>query len=85
VNLDFRYTTALAATNACNVVPARSLGVTDARVIAVGGATPAARSMVVVRASRTDADAMPPLLPRVVDAAGVALLTSWIKGLSSCN
>jgi uncharacterized repeat protein (TIGR03806 family) len=85
VNLDFRYTTALAATNACNVVPARTLGVTDARVIAVGGVTPAARSMVVVRANRTDADAMPPLLPRLVDAAGVALLTSWIDGLTSCN
>jgi uncharacterized repeat protein (TIGR03806 family) len=85
VNLDFRYTTPLANTNACNVAPVRDLGVADARLIAVGGATPAQRSMIVVRAGRADAEAMPPLLPRTVDAAGVQLLSDWIASLTSCT
>jgi mono/diheme cytochrome c family protein len=85
VNMDLRYGTPLASTNACEVVPARSLGIANARLIAVGGTDPAARSLLVARPSRTDADAMPPLLPRTVDAAGVALLASWVNSLASCN
>jgi hypothetical protein len=85
VNMDLRYTTPLASTNACDVAPARPLGVTNARLIAVGGTDPASRSMIVARANRTDADSMPPLQPRLVDAAGVALLTSWVNSLASCN
>jgi uncharacterized repeat protein (TIGR03806 family) len=85
VNLDLRHTTALASTNACEVMPVRNLGVANARIIAVGGTDPAARSMLVLRPGRNDADAMPPLLPRVVDPAGVALLTSWVNSLTSCN
>jgi uncharacterized repeat protein (TIGR03806 family) len=82
VNLDFRFTTPLASTNACEVAPVNDLGVANARLIAVGSA---ARSIVAVRPSRTDSTSMPPLQPRVVDAAGVALLTSWINSLASCN
>jgi hypothetical protein len=67
------------------VAPARTLNVSNARLIAVGGADPASRSMIVVRANRSDADSMPPLQPRVVDAAGVALLSSWVNSLASCN
>jgi uncharacterized repeat protein (TIGR03806 family) len=85
VNLDLRYSTSLAGTNACNVAPVRDLGVADARLIAVGGTTPAQRSLLVVRAGRADAEAMPPILPRVVDAAGVQLLGDWINSLTSCN
>ena len=85
VNFDLRYTTALAATNACDVTPVRDLGVASARLIAVGGANPAARSMIVLRASRADAESMPPLQPRVVDAAGVTLLSDWVNSLGSCN
>ena len=85
VNMDLRYGTPLASTNACEVVPARSLGIANARLIAVGGTDPAARSLLVARPSRTDADAMPPLLPRTADAAGVALLASWVNSLASCN
>ena len=85
VNLDFRYTTALANTNACEVVPLRGLGVSGARVIAVGGTDPASRSMIVARTGRTDADSMPPFQPRVVDAPGVTLLTSWVNSLVACN
>ena len=85
VNLDLRYTTPLASTNACEVVPVNSLGVANARIIAVGGSNPAARSMVAVRAARTDSTSMPPMQPRSVDSAGVTLLSDWINGLTSCN
>jgi uncharacterized repeat protein (TIGR03806 family) len=84
VNMDFRYTTPLASTNACEVVPQRDLGIANARVIAVG-ANAADRSLIVQRANRTDADAMPPMLPRRVDSAGVTLLQNWVNGLTSCN
>jgi hypothetical protein len=77
-----RYTTPLANTNTCEVAPTNDLGVANARLIAVGAA---ARSLVAVRSSRTDSTSMPPFQPRVVDAAGVAVLTSWINGLASCN
>jgi uncharacterized repeat protein (TIGR03806 family) len=82
-NLDFRYTTTLANTNACNALPqAGDLGIANARIIATGDA---ARSVVVARANRRDAQAMPPLASTIVDQAGVALLTSWVNALSTCN
>ena len=60
----------------------RTLGVANARLIAVGGADPAvALDDRGKRPNRTDADSMPPLQPRVVDAAGVALLASWVNSL----
>jgi uncharacterized repeat protein (TIGR03806 family) len=85
VDMDLRYTTALASTNTCDVVPANSLGVSNARRIAIGGSTPAARSLVVVRPGLANADSMPPFQPRLVDAAGVQLLTQWVNSLASCN
>jgi uncharacterized repeat protein (TIGR03806 family) len=85
VGMDLRYTTPLANTNACEVAPARSLGVANARLIAVGGTDAASRSLIVLRPNRTDVDSMPPLQPRVADAAGVALLASWVNQLASCN
>jgi hypothetical protein len=41
--------------------------------------------MIVVRASLTDSNSMPPMQPRVVDAAGMQLLTDWTNSLASCN
>jgi uncharacterized repeat protein (TIGR03806 family) len=82
-DLDFRYTTALSATNACDITPTLSnLGITDARIIAPGSA---ARSVAVARVNRLGADAMPPLSKHVIDTAGVQLLTDWVNGLASCN
>jgi hypothetical protein len=81
--MDLRYTTALSSTNACNAQPQSGdlgLGV-NARLIAPGSAT---NSIVVNRANRRDANAMPPLGSTKVDTAGVALLTSWINSLSGC-
>jgi uncharacterized repeat protein (TIGR03806 family) len=81
--LDLRYTTVLSATNTCDLPPqAGDLGLTNARIIAPGAAN---RSVLVARASRRDAQAMPPLASTVVDAAGVDLLTRWVNSLSSCN
>ena len=86
VDMDLRYTTALADTHVCDVVPTRGdLGVANARRLAIGGTDAASRSLIVVRPSKTDSTSMPPLQPRVVDAAGVALLQSWVNSLTSCN
>ncbi len=83
VNLDLRYTTALANTNACDVVPdSGDLGIAMARIIAPGDA---ARSVLVARTNRRDADGMPPLGSTIVDGEGVTLLTDWVNGLPNCN
>jgi hypothetical protein len=81
--MDLRYTTPLNATNACNALPqAGDLGIgANARLIAPGSA---ANSIVVNRANRRDSNGMPPLASNQVDAAGVALLTQWIDGLTGC-
>jgi hypothetical protein len=82
-DLDFRYTTALANTNACDITPTLgNLGITNARIIAPGSA---ARSVTVARVNRVGMDAMPPLSRHMIDTAGVQLLTSWIDGLANCN
>jgi uncharacterized repeat protein (TIGR03806 family) len=83
-DMDLRYTTALAATNACNVTPqSGDLGLgASARLIAPGSAT---TSLMTNRMNRRDAFAMPPLASNVVDAAGVALMTEWINGLAGCQ
>jgi mono/diheme cytochrome c family protein len=82
-SMDFRYTTALNLTNACNVSPSSGdLGIgVNARLIAPGSA---ANSIVVNRANRRDGEAMPPLGSNQIDTAGVALLTQWIDGLTGC-
>jgi len=82
-DLDLRYSTALANTNACNVAPqAGDLGIADARIVAAGAA---ARSVLVARMNRRDTRGMPPLSSTVVDLAGVSLVTNWINSLAGCN
>jgi hypothetical protein len=41
--------------------------------------------VLVARANRRDALAMPPISSTVIDTAGVALLTNWVNSLTSCN
>jgi len=84
VVLDFRYTTALQDTYACNGIPLRgNVGLDfDARIIFPGDA---AKSVLIARMARRDSAAMPPLGSTVVDAAGLALMTEWIDGLEGCN
>jgi uncharacterized repeat protein (TIGR03806 family) len=83
VNLDLRYTTAFAATNACNVSPqAGDLGLgAGVRLIAPGDA---ANSILINRTNRRDANGMPPLGSNQIDTAGVALLTEWVTSLAGC-
>ena len=82
-DLDFRYTTTLVATNACDITPTLgNLGITNARIIAPGSA---ARSVAVARVNRVGTDAMPPLSRHMIDTAGVQLLTDWVNGLANCN
>jgi mono/diheme cytochrome c family protein len=82
-DIDFRYTTALNATNTCDITPTHgNLGITNPRIIAPGSA---ARSVTVARINRVGADAMPPLSRHIIDTAGVQLLTDWVNGLANCN
>lgn len=83
-NLDFRYTTSLIATNACNAVPqSGDLGLgSNARVIAPGNS---GISLVTYRMNRRDSGGMPPVASTTVDTAGVSLIAQWIDSLSSCQ
>jgi uncharacterized repeat protein (TIGR03806 family) len=83
-NLDFRYTTALSATNACDALPDEGdLGVVDARIIAPGAPE---RSLVLKRVASLDpVQHMPPLGTTVQDTVAVQLLNDWILQLQNCN
>jgi uncharacterized repeat protein (TIGR03806 family) len=82
-DLDLRFTTALNATNACDITPTLgNLGIADARIIAPGAP---ARSVALARVNRVGADAMPPISKHTIDTAGVQVLTDWITGLAGCN
>jgi uncharacterized repeat protein (TIGR03806 family) len=82
-NMDLRYATALADTNACDAVPGvGDLGISDARLIAPGAAT---RSVLIERMSRRDAHGMPTVGSAQVDAEGAALLIDWVNSLTNCN
>jgi uncharacterized repeat protein (TIGR03806 family) len=83
-DMDLRYSTALASTNACNVAPGLGdLGIADARLIAPAAAD---RSVMPARMNlqRDDANTMPPIGTRV-DTEGVQLIREWINSLSSCT
>ncbi len=84
VNLDLRYTTSLADTNACNMPQQAGYpGLpVDASIIATGNA---AESALLVRMDLRDEFGMPPLGSTVVDSAGVTLISDWINGLTGCN
>ena len=78
--MDLRFTTPLAATKTCNVVPERgSMAIADARLLAPGEPT---RSLLVRRPQALDVWRMPPLASRVVDTQGTALLGAWIGTVS---
>jgi len=81
--MDWRYTTALNATGACDVAPTLGdLGIANARLIAPGDAN---RSVVVSRMDRTGANAMPPLGRHLIDTTGVQLIRDWVGSLAGCN
>jgi uncharacterized repeat protein (TIGR03806 family) len=80
---DWRYALSLADTGACGTVPGDGdLGVTGALVIAPGAPSSSVTSL---RMHALDANRMPPLATRVVDAQGTALIDAWITSLTGCN
>ena len=82
-SMDLRFAASLSETNACDVQPqAGDLGIANALLIAPGDS---ARSVLLARLSRRDADGMPPLGSALVDANGVALVANWIDSLNSCQ
>ena len=82
-NMDLRYSVALNATNACDVAPTLGdLGIGNARLIAPGDA---ARSVLIARMNRRDANGMPPVGSAQVDTAGATLLSDWVNSLANCN
>jgi len=81
--MDLRFDTALSATGACDVTPLSvDYGIANARLIAPGDSN---RSIVAERMSRRDATGMPPLGSALADAAGIALMRSWIDSLAGCG
>lgn len=83
VNLDLRYSTALTATQACNVQPtAGNLGIDNARIIAPGEPE---RSVLLARMKVRDANQMPPLASHLVDDEAVEVIAAWIGGLQNCD
>ena len=82
-SMDLRATTALSAMGACNTTPqSGSLGIANARLIVPGDA---ARSVLVARMNRRDANGMPPVGSSLADPSGVTLLTAWVNSLASCQ
>ena len=83
VSVDLRYTTLLANTAACDVVPEEGdLGLNMPRIIAPGDAS---RSVLVERMNVRDVNGMPPIGSNIVDTDGVLLLTNWVNSLVNCN
>ncbi len=80
--MDLRFSTALAATNTCNAVPASGdLGIAGARIVMPGNA---GQSVLSARINRRDAHGMPPVGSNLVDSAGVTLINQWINSLTGC-
>lgn len=83
VNIDLRYTTALADTHTCNITPtAGDLGITNARILAP---TEPSRSVLLKRMQASDNTQMPPLGHSVIDTEAVQVISAWISNLSQCN
>ncbi|HEU4406011.1 MAG TPA: PQQ-dependent sugar dehydrogenase [Polyangiaceae bacterium] len=81
-SFDLRFTTPLAATQACGVSAQKGdLGVANAKLIDPGSPS---SSVLVLRPERLDTYRMPPLATSVVDAPGTALLREWVAGLGAC-
>ncbi len=83
VAIDLRHDTALAQTGACDMAPtAGDLGIANARIIAPGDA---ARSVLLARMSRRDANAMPPVASNLRDTVGEQLINAWISSLTAAS
>jgi uncharacterized repeat protein (TIGR03806 family) len=81
---DFRFSTALTATMACDAEPLRdNLGAgLEARIIAPGRPD---KSMVVLRMLELGRGRMPEIASLAIDRAGVAIVSEWIAALTACQ
>ncbi|HSO40268.1 MAG TPA: PQQ-dependent sugar dehydrogenase [Labilithrix sp.] len=80
--MDLRFATPLAATNTCDVAPARGdLGISGARLLAAGAPE---RSVLLARMRRLDSWRMPPLVNRRADEGGAALLEALVRETKAC-
>lgn len=80
--LDLRVETPLAKTGLCNEPKAGGLGIAGtARIVTPGNPE---LSVLAARMKTTDDRRMPKLASSVVDAAGLAAVEEWIRGLPSC-
>ena len=80
--MDLRFTTPLAATKTCAVVPERgTMAIADARLLTPGAPE---QSLLVRRPQALDVWRMPPLASQRVDIEGTALLRAWVTGQKAC-
>jgi len=81
-DIDFRFDTDWNDINICNHVPAAGdLGVSGAQRLTPGSAD---ESLVYLRMSRRDSDAMPPLGSTVIDRKAADFFKEWIDKMSQC-
>ncbi len=79
---DLLYSTPLAQTNTCDVLPQEGdLGVTGARLLVPGDP---ALSLVSIRMKRLDSNRMPAIATSVIDPLGTNLIDEWIGSLTAC-
>lgn len=81
--MDFRFSTLLADTAACDVPPELGdFGVDDARIISPGNAD---ASVLVLRMETLASERMPPLATLSQDTRATELIRNWINALTGCN
>ena len=82
VDIDFRFGAEWNDINICNHVPvAGDLGISGAQRLTPGSAD---ESIVYLRMSRRDNNAMPPLGSSVIDSKAANFIKEWIEKLSQC-
>jgi uncharacterized repeat protein (TIGR03806 family) len=80
--MDLRFTTPSADMQACNVAAVTGdLGVTGAKLIVPGSST---SSLISIRPRSQGVNRMPPLGSSVVDETGLAVVDTWLNGLTTC-
>ena len=81
-DIDFRFDTDWNNINICNHAPAAGdLGVSGAQRLTPGSAD---ESLVYLRMSRRDSDAMPPLGSTVIDSKAADFIKEWINKIGQC-
>jgi hypothetical protein len=78
--MDLRFGASLADSKTCGATPVvDDVGITNARLVTPGSPETSVLSR---RMHALDAKRMPPIGTRRVDAAGVALIDDWIRGVT---